>query len=79
MRNEREIDMTNDKMKQYTLGNMAVILEQLRQKVNILNALDRDTTTSSSYDLHDQLTSMIQAMDKFDTAVMNAVKVVHSK
>jgi hypothetical protein len=44
-----------------------------------LNALDRDTTTSGSYDLHDQLTSMVQAMDKFDTAVMNAVKVVHSK
>jgi beta-galactosidase beta subunit len=79
MRKQREIDMTNDEMKQYTLGNMSGMLEQLRQKVNILNALDRDTTTSGSYDLHDQLTSMVQAMDKFDTAVMNGVKVVPNK
>ena len=71
--------MTNDKMKQYTLGNMAGMLEQLRQKVNVLDALDRDTTTTGSYDLHDQLTSMIQAMDMFDRAVINAVKVVPSK
>jgi beta-galactosidase beta subunit len=79
MRKQREIDMTNDKMKQYTLGNMAGMLEQLRQKVNVLDALDRDTTTTGSYDLHDQLTSMIQAMDMFDRAVINAVKVVPSK
>jgi hypothetical protein len=79
MRKQREIDMTNDKMKQYTLGNMAGMLEQLRQKVNVLDALDRDTTTTGSYDLHDQLTSMIQALDMFDRAVMNAVKVVPSK
>jgi hypothetical protein len=44
-----------------------------------LDALDRDTTTTGSYDLHDQLTSMFQALDKFDTAVMNGVKVVPSK
>jgi hypothetical protein len=74
MRNEREIDMTNDEMKQYTLGNMAGMLEQLRQKVNILDALDRDTTTSGSCDLYDQLTSMFQALDTFDTAVKNAIR-----
>ena len=71
--------MTNDEMKQYTLGNMAGMLEQLRQKVNVLDALDRDTTTTGSYDLHDQLTSMILYLDMFDRAVMNAVKVVPSK
>ena len=71
--------MTNNEMKQYTLGNMAGMLEQLRQKVNVLDALDRDTTTTGSYDLHDQLTSMFQALDKFDTAVKNGVKVVPNK
>ena len=79
MRKQGEIDMTNDEMKQYTLGNMAGMLEQLRQKVNVLNALDRDTTTTGSYDLHDQLTSMILYLDMFDRAVMNGVKVVPSK
>ena len=71
--------MTNDEMKQYTLGNMAGMLEQLRQKVNVLDALDRDTTTTGSYDLHDQLTSMILYLYMFDRAVMNGVKVVPSK
>jgi len=70
---------TNNEMKKYTLGNMAGMLEQLRQKVNVLDALDRDTTTTGSYDLHDQLTSMFQALDKFDTAVKNGVKVVPNK
>ena len=71
--------MTNNEMKQYTLGNMAGMLEQLRQKVNVLDALDRDTTTTGSYDLHDQLTSMFQALDKFEAVVQRAVKVVPNK
>ena len=79
MRKQREIEMTNNEMKQYTLGNMAGMLEQLRQKVNVLDALDRDTTTTGSYDLHDQLTSMFQTLDEFDAVVQRAVKVVPSK
>ena len=66
--------MTNNEMKQYTLGNMAGMLEQMRQKVAVLDALDRDTTSDSAYDLHDQLTSMFQALDTFDTAVKNAIR-----
>jgi len=71
--------MTNNEMKQYTLGNMAGMLEQLRQKVNVLDALDRDTTTTGSYDLHDQLTSMSQTLKEFEAVVQRAVKVVPSK
>jgi len=68
--------MTNNEMKQYTLGNMAGMLEQMRQKVAVLDALDRDTTSDSAYDLHDQLTSLFQALDKFEAVVQRAVKVV---
>ncbi len=71
--------MTNNEMKKYTLGNMAGMLEQLRQKVNVLDALDRDTTTTGSYDLHDQLTSMSQTLKEFEAVVQRAVKVVPSK
>jgi len=44
-----------------------------------LDALDRDTTSDSAYDLHDQLTSMFQALDKFEAVVQRAVKVVPNK
>ena len=66
--------MTNNEMKQYTLGNMAGMLEQLRQKVNVLDALDRDTTTTGSYDLHDQLTSMfVDELPAWSYAVASTV------
>ena len=74
--------MTNNEMKQYTLGNllcMAGMLEQMRRKVAVLDALDRDTTSDSAYDLHDQLTSMFQALDKFEAVVQRAVNVVPNK
>ena len=71
--------MTNNEMKKYTLGNMAGMLEQIRRKVDVLDALDRDTTTTGSYDLHDQLTSMSQTLKEFEAVVQRAVKVVPSK
>lgn len=78
-RDSMENKMTNDEMKQYTLGNMAGMLEQLRQKVNVLNALDDDTTSSSAYDLHDQLTTMYKTLENFDAVVKRAVAAVPSK
>ena len=71
--------MTNNEMKKYTLGNMAGMLEQIRRKVDVLDALDRDTTTTGSYDLHDQLTSMSQTLKEFEAVVQRAVNVVPSK
>ena len=78
--------MKNNEMKKYTLGNMSGMLEQMRRKVDVLDALDRDTTTTGSYDLHDQLTSMSQTLKEFEAVVQRAVlinarslKVVPSK
>jgi len=68
--------MNNDEMKKYTLENMAALLEQLRHKVNILNALDNDSTTSGAYDLQDQLTTMFQTLNAFDAVFNRAVFVV---
>jgi hypothetical protein len=71
--------MTNNEMKQYTLGNMAGMLEQMRQKVAVLDALDRDTTSDSAYDLTDQMATMFQNLNEFEAAVQRAVKVVPNK
>ena len=70
--------MTNDEMKKYTLGNMAGLLDQLRQKVDILNALDNDSTASGSFDLHDQLTTMFKTLEAFDEVIKRSVFVVPS-
>jgi beta-galactosidase beta subunit len=75
----KEKEMTNDQMKKYTLGNMAGMLDQLRQKVDVLNALDNDSTASGAYDLHDQLTTMYKTLENFDAVVKRAVAVVPSK
>ena len=46
------------KVKSETLMSMTSLVENLKRKLDILNAVDRDTTTSSAYDLTDQITTM---------------------
>jgi len=75
----REIDMTNNDMKKTVLGNMAGMLEQLRQKMEVMNALDRDSTTNGFLDLNDQMDTMSKTMDAFDAVVARAVAVVPNK
>ena len=79
MRNERKFDMTNNDMKKTVLGNMAGMLEQLRQQMEVLDSLYRDTTTTGSFDLHDQMHTMSKTMDAFDAVVTRSVAVVPSK
>jgi hypothetical protein len=71
--------MTNNDMKKTVLDNMAGMLKQLRQEMEVLDALDRDTTTSGAGDLHDQLHTMSKTMDAFDAVVTRSVAVVPSK
>ena len=75
----REIDMTNNDMKKTVLGNMAGMLEKLRQKMEVMNALDRDSTTNGFLDLNDQMDTMSKTMDAFDAVVARAVAVVPNK
>ena len=71
--------MTNNDMKKTVLGNMAGMLEQLRQKMEVMNALDRDSTTNGFLDLNDQMDTMSKTMDAFDAVVARAVAVVPNK
>jgi len=46
------------KVKSETLMSMTSLVENLKRKLDILNAVDRDTSTSSAYDLTDQITTI---------------------
>jgi len=79
MRKQREIDMNNNEMKKMVLGNMAGLLVNLRQKMEVMDALDRDSSTSGYMDLNDQMNTMSKTMNAFDAVVARAVAVVPNK
>ena len=66
-------------MKKMVLGNMAGLLVNLRQKMEVMDALDRDSSTSGYMDLNDQMNTMSKTMDAFDAVVARAVAVVPNK
>ena len=45
--------MTNNEMKQHTLDELLSLTKSLRTKISVLDALDRDETTSGASDLSD--------------------------
>jgi hypothetical protein len=79
MRKQKELDMTNNDMKKAVLGNMTKTLMTLHQKVEVLNALDSEPTSSGAFDLVDQLHTMSDTLDAFDAVVARAVAVVPDK
>ena len=68
--------MTNDEMKLHTLNEMSNLVADFAQKLQVLEALDGDNTTSGAFDLHDQLTSLTQTMGDLDKGVRRAVCVI---
>ena len=46
------------KVKVETLWQMSTLVDQMQRKLAILDAVDRDTTHSGSYDLTDQITNL---------------------
>jgi hypothetical protein len=71
--------MNNNEMKKMVLGNMAGLLVNLRQKMEVMDALDRDSSTSGYMDLNDQMNTMSKTMNAFDAVVARAVAVVPNK
>lgn len=47
--------MNTNNIKRQTLTDMSELLNTFTQKVTVLDALDRDESTSGAYDLNDQL------------------------
>jgi len=71
--------MTNNEMKLHTLNEMASHVACFTQKLQVLEALDGDNTTSGAFDLRDQLTSLTQTMGDLDKEVSRAIAVVPEK
>ena len=68
--------MDNNDLKKYVLTDMISMLRRIRQKYNVLNALDCDTSEDNSYDLNDQLTSMITNIDKLGESMIRANSII---
>ena len=52
------------------------LLKLCEGKLEILNALDKDTTTSDSYDMHDQIVSMYEGIKAVREASQSAELVI---
>jgi hypothetical protein len=68
--------MVNNDMKKTVLANMNLTLRTLRQQMDVVDALDNDSSSSGFLDLHDQLHTMTKTMDAFDAVVARAALVV---
>lgn len=61
-----------ERMKDRVLEDMNCLLAKLNQKLRILSALDSDTSEVTVGDIHDQITGMTDAIDKFEGAMRRA-------
>lgn len=68
--------MNTNNMKRQTLTDMSELITSLTQKMRVLDALDRDESTSGAYDLNDQLVTMDNALKKLSAVTDRAWNVV---
>ena len=68
--------MNNNKLKTEMLREVELALEVVTSKMNILDALDRDSSCSGCCDLVDQLQTMIRSLDTLKRATQRATRVV---
>jgi len=63
------------KVKSETLMSMTSLVENLKLKLDILDAVDRDTTTSSAYDLTDQITTISSKIVALQECIVRAYSI----
>ncbi len=68
--------MHTNNMKRQTLTSMSELIDTLKQKIRVLDALDRDESTSGCYDLCDQVTIMTAKCKELSEVSDRAWKVV---
>ena len=68
--------MNNNKLKTEMLREVELALEVVSSKMNILDALDQDSSCSGCCDLLDQLTTMTSSLDALKKATQRATLVV---
>lgn len=67
--------MSNRTQKAKTLVDMIDLLNRMKSKLALLDALDRDVTAEDCCDLHDQLGTMTHSLARFEDAMLRANRV----
>ncbi len=68
--------MNNNSLKKYVVSDMSLMVHQLRLKYEILDALDRDTTEDNSYELHDQLATISNHINKLNEVLQRSTLII---
>ena len=69
-------NFTNNEMKLEVLSNLESLTSLVKHKVEVLEALDRDSGESGCFDLHDQLTTFRKLTEDLEELVCRSVSVV---
>lgn len=69
-------NFTNNEMKLEVLSNLESLTSLVKHKVEVLDALDRDSGESGCFDLHDQLTTFRKLTEDLEELVCRSVSVV---
>ena len=67
--------MSIEEMKLQVLTDMSIMLAHVRKKIEVLDALDQDTTSDGCMDLHDQLNTMWRELSDLEAVVGRSTKV----
>ena len=68
----KNVEMDTREMKKATINQMNSLAQNLRCKLNVLDALDQDQTNAYCYDLRDQVTRISEALKELETAISRA-------
>ena len=69
-------NFTNNEMKLEVLSNLESLTSLVKHKVEVLDALYRDSGESGCFDLHDQLTTFRKLTEDLEELVCRSVSVV---
>ena len=69
-------NFTNNEMKLEVLSNLESLTNLVKSKVEVLDALDRDSGESGCFDLHYQLTTFHKLTEELEAVVCRSVSVV---
>ena len=69
-------NFTNNEMKLEVLSSLEALTNSVKSKVEVLDALDRDSGESGCFDLHDQLTTFREVTESLEQVVLRSVSVV---
>ena len=67
---------SNDHMKLEVLNQMMELVGCVAEKKNVLGALDRDTSTTGSHDLSDQLMSLSDTLGQMEGVLTRMLNIV---